>query len=144
MKYPDGSTIQVGDLIWWDEGYCVGYVQVIAESKDEYGSWGLDAPHIFVSNVHPFDPTIHTGVGYGESFLADDGIGLLTLEERVQLEQATSQALERVAADLAYSTYSVFTDVRDCKLVGWAFAFRKDDGTELKRITVPVKHESNA
>ena len=120
----DDSTIQVGDLIWWDEGYCVGYVQAVAESKNEYGSWGLDAPHIFVSNTHPFDPTMHIGVGYGESILADDGIGLLTLEERVQLEQATSQAHER-AADLEYSTYSVFTDVRDCKLCRVGFHFQE-------------------
>ena len=140
MKYPDDASIRVGDLIWWNEGNCVGYVQQVAESKEAYVSWGLDAPCIFVSNTHPFDPQMHTGVCYDESVLEDEGIGLLTFEERVQLERATFQAHERVAADLEYSTYSVFTDVLDGKLVGWVFAFSKDDGTELTRITVPARH----
>ncbi len=138
MKYPDGSTIKIGDLIWWDEGYCVGYVQAVAESRAELGSWGFDKPHILVSNIHPFDPASHTGVAYGESFLTDDGIGLLTPEERVQFEQATAQAHKQVAADFEYSAYSVFTDVRDCKLTGRIFSFRKADGTELQRIKVPA------
>lgn len=144
MKYPDGSTIRVGDLIWWDGGYCVGFVQLVAESLDEYGSWGLDEPFIFVSNIHPFDPKMNTGVGYSESQLDDDGIGLLTPEERLQMEQASKQAVELAAANLEYSTYSVFTEARNRKLAEWVFTFRKSDGTELESITVPVRPENNA
>lgn len=95
MTYPDGSQIHVGDLIWWDEGLCVGYVQAIAESREDYESWGLDSPHIFVSNRHPFDPSLATsgGVAYGASFLEDDGIGPLSAVERLEFERATQLAL---------------------------------------------------
>jgi len=144
MKYPDGSIIQVGDLIWWNEGYCVGYVQVIAESKEEYDSWGLDEPHVFVSNVHPFNSTIQSGVAEPESSLADEGIGLLTTEERVRLEQAANLAHQLLSADFKYSTYSVFTEVLDGKLVGWAFIYRQEHETESAKITIPAKPESSA
>jgi len=26
MRYPDGKIITVGDLIWWNEGVCVGFI----------------------------------------------------------------------------------------------------------------------
>ena len=144
MKYPDGSMIQFGDLIWWNEGHCVGYVQVIAESKEEHVGWGLEQPHVFVSNVHPFNPTIQSGVAYPESCLAEEGIGLLTPEERVQLDEAAAQAHQLVGADLKYSTYHVLTQVLDGKLTGLVFRYLKEDGTELERVTVPVIPESNA
>ena len=143
MNYPDGPTIRVGDLVWWDEGFCVGYVQVIAECKSDYEDWGLQAPHIFVSNSHPFDSTLRTGVGYPEACLRDEGIGLLTTDERIQLDEATNRAHDLFARDLDYSTYAVTTDVQSCQLAGWFFTFYKD-GKELKKVRVPVKHESNA
>jgi hypothetical protein len=143
MKYPDGSMIQVGDLIWWDEGLCVGYVQVIAESKSDYAAWGLQAPHIFVSNTHPFDSTLLSGVSYPETCLKDEGIGLLTSDERIQLDKASARASDLVGVDLDYSTYSVTADVQNRQLAGWFFTFYKD-GKELKKVKVPVEHETNA
>ena len=142
MKYPDGSTIQVGDLIWWDEGNCVGFVQVIAESKVDYENWGLNAPHIFISNTHPFDAALLTGVAHDLACLKDEGIGLLTADERIQLAQATEQARGLVAGNVDFSTYSVTTDVQHCHLVGWFFTFYKYE-EELKKIRVPVKHITN-
>ncbi|MGC9944729.1 MAG: hypothetical protein ABSE48_23145 [Verrucomicrobiota bacterium] len=143
MKYPDGSTIQVGDLIWWDEGLCIGYVQAIAESKEEYASWGLDTPHIFVLNSHPFDPAIASGVAHDEACLKDEGIGLLKPQQRIEFEQATVKALGLVATGLDYSTYSVTTDVKNRQFTGWVFTFYKGR-KELERIRIPAKHESNA
>jgi hypothetical protein len=135
MKYPNGSMIQFGDLIWWDEGHCVGYVQVIAESNSEYESWGLDAPHIFVSNNHPFDAALLTGVAHDEACFKDEGIGPLTADEHVRLRQAIDTACESVAG-LEYSTYSITTDVQHCQLVGWCFTFYQDS-KELRKVRVP-------
>ena len=73
-----------------------------------------------------------------ESFFADEGIELLLPEDRVQLEQAAAHAHQMVATNFKFSTYSVFTDVRDGKLFEWVFIYRDDDGTELGRETVPV------
>ena len=138
MKYPDGTTIRVGDLVWWDEGYFVGYVQVIAESEDEYEGWGLDTPHIFVSSVHPFDPTMLIGVGHPESCLADEGIGLLTAQEQSELERVRIRAFELIPHDLEYSFYSVITEVENLQLSRWVFTFYKDDVKVLK-VAIPVK-----
>lgn len=138
MKYPDGTTIRVGDLIWWNEGECVGYIQVIAESENEYRRWGLDTPHIFLSNNHPFDPTMLIGVAYPESSMADDGIGLLTEQERSELERMRIRAFGLIPRDLAYSFYSVNTEVENFSLVRWVFAFYMDD-VKVLGIEVPVK-----
>ena len=89
MKYPDGSPINVGDLVWWNEGSCVGYVQVIAESEAEYVGWGLDSPHVFLSNIHPFSPGSNIGVAYPEACLKDEGVAPLIGEDRIRLDRAS-------------------------------------------------------
>jgi len=136
MTYPDGSQIQVGDLIWWDEGLCVGYVQAIAESREEYGSWGLDSPHIFVSDRHPFDPSLATsgGIGYPASLLEDDGIGSLSAAERLEFERAKKLAL----AGRSYSCYSVTTHVEDCTIKSWVFHLIDAQGREN---IVPIPYD---
>ena len=136
MIYPDGSTIRVGDLIWWDEGLCIGYVQAIVESKEEYKSWGLDAPHIFLSNTHPFDSKITSGVCYNRASFDDEGIGLLNPEERKEFDQAILRAKKSVVAD--YSTYAVTTEIQHSQQIGWIFTFFKD-GKEVEVIKIPVQ-----
>lgn len=81
MKYPEGQNIKIGDLVWWDEGVCVGHIQVIAESKEDYESWGLSEPHIFVDNDHPFDSSIGIGIAHNHGCLENEGIGLLGKNE---------------------------------------------------------------
>ena len=135
MQYPDGSMIQIGDLIWWDEGFCVGYVQAIEESKTEYESWGQNEPHIFVSNNHPFDATTHSGVAYPESSLADDGIARLNPEERLEFDRAAVRAHRLVATDS--DCYAVTTEVRDSRLHAWIFTYYKDD-KNVQAVSVPA------
>jgi hypothetical protein len=137
VRYPGGSTIRVGDLVWWDEGYCVGYVQVVAESKEEYEGWGLRCPHIFVSNRHPFDPTLGTGVAYDVACFEDEGIGLLTPEERNGLEQAAAKAQMNLKANPDDLTYAVTTEVQNCQQTAWIFTFMKDD-EEVEVVKIPV------
>lgn len=137
MRYPDGSMIRVGDLIWWNEGQCVGYVQVVAESKEDYESWGLGRPHIFVSNRHPYDPSLGSGVAHDEACLEDEGIGLLTPEERNKFEQAATKARMSLKADSDDLTCSVTCEVQDCQQTGWIFTFNKD-GQEFEVVTIPV------
>lgn len=136
MKYPNGSTIKVGDLIWWDEGHCVGYVQVLAESKEEYERWGLDHPHIFVSNRHPFDSKLETGAAHDEACFEDEGIGLLTMDEQRELERVTKYAHHLAGFNLGGSDYSINTDVREGQLQAWLFTFNVN-GQE-KKIAVPA------
>ena len=127
MKYPDGSPINVGDLVWWNEGSCVGYVQVIAESEAEYVGWGLDSPHVFLSNIHPFAPGSNIGVAYPEACLKDEGVAPLIGEDRIRLDRASHRATSLLAATFDYTHYSVATEVKDRQLVGWVFTFWKND-----------------
>lgn len=118
MKYPDGNIICVGDLIWWNEGSCVGYIQSVAESEEEYKSWGLDRPHLFLSNIHPFDPSEKSGIAYDEACLVDEAIGLLTKAESDDLTEAISKAA------ITGHSYSVFPEYENGRMTHWRFEFQ--------------------
>lgn len=137
MRYRDGTTVRVGDLVWLNGGTELGYVQVVAESKEEYEGWGLSSPHIFVANLHPFDPTIKTGIAHAEESLNDEGIGLLTAVESAEFRHATDRAFEPVVPDRVGDRYSVKTDIRQCQVVGWVFTFFRDD-KPVQTVRVPA------
>ena len=116
MKYPkqyavDGEPDEVcaGDLVWWNEGVCVGFVLEVMEERDDYERWGLAEPSVAVSNVHPFAAneakhkqhigTVAGGgiVVYSACDLEDEGIGPLAPHERSELEWAITEAKSKVA-----------------------------------------------
>ena len=138
MKYPNGSRIRIGDLIWYNGGSCIGYVQEIAETEDQFVSWGLHSPHIFVSNEQPFDPSVRIGVAYSEVYIAEDGIGPLTAVELSQFSMAATRALGVVPSDVDYSTYSMISNIENCQSQELIFIFSKG-GTELFRTSVPIE-----
>jgi len=107
MKYPNGEEIKVGDLIWWNEGEATGYVQSIIVSEQELREWNLDEPHLFLANIHPFDPTSVAGIGYPQSHLEDDGIRPLSVDERQQLEGATRDASRSTGIDFSVVPHAV-------------------------------------
>lgn len=124
-------------MVWWDEGHCVGYVQVVAESKEHFESWGLGCPHIFVSNKHPFDPSLHTGVAHDEACFKDEGIGPLTPDERRELEQAAAKARTNLKAQPDDLTYSVTSEVQNCQQTGWILTFL-EAGQAFEVVKIPV------
>ena len=85
MKYPDGSAMKQGDLIWWNEGGCVGHVQKIIETPEEWAEWGWQGPAAYFGNLHPYDPNI-IGVGYPAGCFEDEGIAKLSEFEHSALE----------------------------------------------------------
>lgn len=115
MVYPDSNTVTVGDLIWWNEGSCVGYVQSVADSEEEFEAWGLDRSHLFLANVHPFDPHEKSGVAYDQGCLADEGIALLSSEEQADLERAVAEA------GIGNRIFRVFADIHYGKMTHWRF-----------------------
>lgn len=135
MNYPDGSIVRVGDLVWWNEGCCLGHVQSIAETKEAYEAWGLDSPFIAISNEQPFNPANTMGVVYDETDFKDDGIGLLNVEEHEQLALAVSQAKTMVFEE--YDVFCVTTAVEQGRLAHWLFEFRKS-GKPVRSVTVPI------
>jgi hypothetical protein len=136
MKYPEGQDIKVGDLIWWEEGVFVGHIQVIAESKDDYESWGLTEPHIFVANNHPFDPSIKTGVAHEFSCLEDEGIGLLSIEEISKLNVARNSAIQIASSDFTKHNYSIATECVNNEMVCWIFSLMSGNSV-IEEIRIP-------
>ena len=115
----------------------MGYVQVVAESKRDYESWGLRCPHIFVSNRHPFDPSLGSGVAHDEACFEAEGIGLLTPQERIELEQAATTARLKLKPHSGDLTCAVTTEVQNCRKTGWLFTFFKE-GKEFELVKIPV------
>ncbi|MEK7951791.1 hypothetical protein [Luteolibacter soli] len=132
MNYPVGTPIQAGDLVWWDEGACVGFIQWIwDEARDGDYSWAkTDGPPLFIANRHPYTPS-HEGFGSGmlhdESCLAGEGIGLLNEDELEELRLATALAKARSRSGLNGSFYTVQTRAENCRRVEWIFSVYEDD-----------------
>lgn len=95
MRYPKKYSpsevpdeIRPGDLIWWNEGACVGFVEEVMETPLQFERRGLDQPSIAVSNLHPIEanakkhkqvvgsPFCGATVVYSWRDLEDDGVGL--------------------------------------------------------------------
>ena len=137
MKYPDGTVVQVGDLVWWDEGACLGYVQLILESPADYEAWGLDEPGIMICGSHPFDPEV-TGVYHSADSLEDEGVGLLSGPEHLELEEALGQAKTRSHVGFEGHRYAIQIRVEDGIFVEWIFRLFDLD-VELEQIAIPTK-----
>jgi hypothetical protein len=92
MKYPkqyslgsEPEEIRVGDLVWWNEGTCVGHVRWIWESeRDGDYSWAdTEGPPIFLSNKHPYQVgTEPEGVIHDESWAMSEAKGRVAPEHR--------------------------------------------------------------
>lgn len=134
MRYPDGSTIRTGDLIWWNGGSCVGYVQAVLDREEEFEAWGLAHPHLFLSNNHPYDSGETSGISYHQDCLSDEGIGLLTTQESADLAAAVATArIEEVA-------FSVFADIHNGIMTHWRFEIR-NSARAGQIIRVPIGSE---
>ena len=115
MRYPkqyalddEPEEVRVGDLIWWNEGVCIGFVEEVMGERTDYESWGLDEPSIALTNLHPFAANAvkhkqHMGflttggsAVYGLDDLEDEGIGLLSDHERSEFEWAITEARSKV------------------------------------------------
>lgn len=118
MKYPkeyslsaEPEDIRVGDLVWWNEGVCVGFIEGVLEAPEDYEPWGLNKPSIALTNLHPFRTnkrkhkqhigivtcggTVVTSVDQ----LEDEGVGLLSPHEQHELAWAISTARRSVSPE---------------------------------------------
>lgn len=118
--------MRIGDLVWWDEGHCVGYIQVIAQTNDDCQNLGLRSPHIMISNSHPFDPSVCIGVAHEVTCLDDQGIRPFTAREQQELERAATEAKIKLKTPPTDLTYTVTTEVQDRRQTGWVFTFFMD------------------
>lgn len=134
MKYPDGNTVHVGDLIWWNEGESLGYVHEIYDDGIDLGDVIYNEPTMSISNRHPFDPTSYGGILQVESQLEDEGVGKLEPEEKIRFNSAINKALEKASPSAKISRYSVHTICRNGRMISWKFVF-----SESEAIMIPWK-----
>lgn len=130
MKYPDGKAIQVGDLIWWNEGVCLGFVQWIWDvTTDGDYSWAnTDGPPLFIFNRHPYNETNGpAGVIHDEPCLADEGVGLLSDDDQEEFQLATELAKRRSKLEFEGRIYAVQTRAEACQRVQWVFSIFEDE-----------------
>jgi len=141
MEYPDGTLVNVGDHIWWNEGTCIGFVGTIIEGKDEEATWGLDEPHILISGYHPRNTEDAGYVAYSPTDFADEGIGRLTDEEETMLARAVAQ----VAGLPGYrEPFLVGVICSDCQAMAITFStFDGDKSEEFGRVDLSEKNLQN-
>lgn len=82
----------VGDLVWWNEGRCLGYVQIIVETPEDLHLWGIEGTQgqAMIANHHPFDPNAMGFVRHDRECLAREGVAKLSKRE-IQLFQKAIQ-----------------------------------------------------
>lgn len=129
MKYPNGEEIRVGDLIWWNGGEATAYVQSLLEAEAELREWELGEPHLFLANIHPYDPSSVAGIGYPQSFLEEDGIRPLTDDEKKRLATAEGEASQASDTDFSVVPHSI--GVERVEDTGREWVFSVIDGEEL-------------
>jgi len=159
MKYPEQYSlgaepeeIRVGDLVWWNEGVCVGYIEEVMEEREEYERNGLSEPSVTFTNLHPFEANErkhkqHIGfVTSGGSvttpahLLEDEGVGLLSDHERAELRWAISEANARAAPehrDLPYFVSAVMD--MDRLEEDWHFCFVDRKRSVLEAVVFPFR-----
>ncbi len=142
----------MGDLVWWNEGVCVGFIEEVIEAPEDYERWGLDQPSIALTNLHPFHANEqkhkqHIGfvtsggtVVNSEDQLEDEGIGLLSPHERAELEWAISEAKQRVAPEHRDAPYCVSAVVdMDRRGEDWHFHFVDHECQVLATVILPFR-----
>ena len=72
MTYPDGSTVNLGDLVWWDEENAIGRIIDIHETGDQCMNWGVEDPGVAIC----YDGFGIGGlfVGYPRRAFAEEGV----------------------------------------------------------------------
>ena len=138
MKYPDGKALQVGDLVWWNEGACVGFVQWIWDpSRDGGFSWAkTNGPPVFILNRHPYEASDGPdGVMHDECSLGDEGVGLLSEKDLDELQSATELARSRSRVGFGGRHYAVQARSEDCQMIEWHFLIFEGD-TCLEELVV--------
>ncbi|MGB6220934.1 hypothetical protein [Haloferula sp.] len=159
MRYPkqyalgdDPEEVRVGDLIWWNEGVCVGFVEEVMEDQGDFERWGLDEPSIALTNLHPFEANEakhkqHIGsvmsgctVVHSLDDLEDEGVGLLSEHERSELDWAIAEARSRAEVQNREAPFcvSALMDM-DRREEDWHFHFVNTECQVVETVVFPFR-----
>ena len=76
MQYPDGQKVNVGDIIWWNEGNEIGKVHALIESSAHQTEWSESGPGIVVMALPRRKDIDPAQLFWAERDFNDEGIGL--------------------------------------------------------------------
>ena len=108
MNYPDGKEIQLGDLIWINEGTQVAKVADIIDSKARATDWGLSEGErgIFVC----FDLSgerVSNDLFNSEDQFEDEGIGVLSNAELELIQELLRKAIHNETSSEQCRSYAL-------------------------------------
>ena len=90
MTYLDGTTVKLGDLVWWDEENAIGRISDILETKEQCADClGVEDPGVLIC-YDGSDGGLSTG--YSRRAFDEDGIRPLTTEEKAEVERVFEAA----------------------------------------------------
>lgn len=152
MRYPEGETVQVGDLIWWNEGVCIGFVLEVTETESECAAMDLDDPGILVTNLHPYEANLtadkcrlpHPCAGgrcrMPLNLFEDEGIGLLSEHEKEAFYHALSTARSEVTPELRLCPFCARAELDQAKgEKDWYFDFLNEALEIVETIRIPFQ-----
>jgi hypothetical protein len=77
MKYPEGTEIRVGQVIWVNEGESKGVVTEIVEDVETLNRHGLSDMGIFIDLSDTPTPPYKRHLFIAENFFVAEGIGVV-------------------------------------------------------------------
>jgi hypothetical protein len=133
MKYQDGTSVCLGDHIWWNEGSCIGYISAVVETQDDQQAWEFEEPHFLISCNHPYNPDNAGEVAYSVEDIEDEGIERLTPEE----EDNLARAIESISHNADFSfPLRVGYDIQNIRTGQWVFGVIDSHGyREIARVS---------
>jgi len=85
IKYPSGTVVCCGDLVWWNGGKNVGLVTAIYDESEARQQLAIQESCLEISNEISTPRQGGGGVIYRTSSLSEDGIEKLTLDEEAEV-----------------------------------------------------------
>jgi hypothetical protein len=82
MKYPDGTIIRQGDVVWLNEGTQVGKISEIIDDEFKVAKWGLEPGEygVFIC-LDLSGNKLTNDIFQAEKQFVDEGIGVLSSSE---------------------------------------------------------------
>lgn len=125
MNYLDGTEISAGDIIWWDEGVCLGLVTHILEQKKALEDMGLENPGVCVAfNICENDYT-KWGLFLEHGDFEDEGIEKCSSELLSQIHDCGDRLNENIIfKEISSQSYGVNRwQIPDLKGYVWVYSY---------------------
>jgi hypothetical protein len=112
--------LNIGDVVWFNEGSEVGYILAVIKSPTEMNKFGQNEPCLLISNHHPFKPfndfINHDNVDatlWPFSSIDDEGIEPLNKLDQTELNSIVKLSFNQLSLQNQYSYHKVFIEILD-------------------------------